>query len=163
MSATLSVQISVPSTTTTTCQNVRGAKDEGGGGWVGGWVPLLTQLHRLRGQQPTCWRRQSPGHGTPALAPVSSGPAGASLCWSMTPLVPALHPVSSSPPPPPSSFHLASPDYPSLSTPGRRSPCFSRLLLRLLCLSLPRLFLTLREFISRRTYACPPPPPIRSP
>lgn len=103
MSATLSVQISVPSATTTTCQNVRGGKDEGGA------VPLLTQLLRLRGQQPTCWRRESPGPRTPALAPVSSGPAGAAFHGYMTPNGPSPAPFSSPP------------DSPSLSTPGRRS------------------------------------------
>lgn len=100
---------------------------------------LLTQLLRLRCQQPTCWRRESPGPRTPALAPVSSGPAEAPSRGYMTPSVPPLAPVSSSS----SYFHLAPPAPPFLSTPGR-SPFaslgrFSPPLLLLLCLFLPGL------------------------
>lgn len=69
-------------------------------------VQLLTQLLRLRCQQPTCWRSESPGPRTPALAPVSSGTAGDPSRGYMTLSVPPL-PSSSS------SLHLAPPAPPS--------------------------------------------------
>lgn len=68
----------------------------------GSSAALLTQLLRLRCQQPTCWRRDSPGPRTPALAPVSSGPAEASFRGYMTPSVPP--PPPSPPPSPPSTL-----------------------------------------------------------
>lgn len=71
--------------------------------WRSRGAALLTQLLRLRCQQPTCWRRESPGPRTPALAPVSSGPAGAPSRGYMTPSVPPPPPPLPSPPPPPSS------------------------------------------------------------
>lgn len=65
----------------------------------------------MRCQQPTCWRRESPGPSTPALAPVSSGPAEASLRGYMTPSVP---------PPPPRLLLLLLPPGPHPTDPSPR-------------------------------------------
>jgi len=101
---------------------------------------LLTQLLRLRCQQPTCWRSESPGPKAPASAPVSSGPAAAPSRGYMTLSVPPQ--PTSPPPPPPSTWPPPSASFPpSLSLSllsclllGRFSPP-----LLLLCLFQPRL------------------------
>lgn len=87
-------------------------------------MQLLTQLLRLKGQRPTCWRRESQGPRTPNLTSISSSLAAAWFRGYMTPTIPPLPPYS---PPSTSRFSF------SLYT-REKIFCFSWALLHLLCL-----------------------------
>lgn len=163
--STLSVQMSGPSTTTT-CQSVRGGKRRG---WVGGWVGVGAVTHpaaQIEGPAAHLLEETEPGARDSCLGSRLLRP-----CWSLLVLV--HDPCGPSPAPrlllssssSASSFHLAPPDYPSLSTPGRRSPLLlSAAPSPSLSVSASALSDTAR--VDFQAYICvppPPPPQIRSP